>query len=314
MADEARATYEDGILLVELPLADPREAHGRCRSGPPGTSRKRRSRDRGHPGPRRRGRRRRRRADDPARRAPGPPAEGDRRLPEHDDAAGRGPGALGAARQRRALPRPHARDGGQQGLRDRAARTGRRLPRRRRGGDRAHAEDARRHAADPRPEWRSACGSTTSPATEPYLVASIHEEPDVIELSSELEALTRHIQTTFSGIIEGVPYLPEELQVAIANVDDPEALGHMIAGLAADQGRGEAGAARGAQRHQAAAAPVGDPRPRAGGDGARLEDPVRGPERDGQDPARVLAARAAEGDSEGAGRGGRDPGRDQRAA
>ena len=66
--------------------------------------------------------------------------------------------------------------------------------------------------------------------TEPYLVASIHEEPDVVELSSELEALTRHIQTTFSSIIEGVPYLPEELQIAIANVDDPEALGHMIAG------------------------------------------------------------------------------------
>ena len=52
----------------------------------------------------------------------------------------------------------------------------------------------------------------------------------MIELSSELEALTRHIQTTFSSIIEGVPYLPEELQIAIANVDDPEALGHMIAG------------------------------------------------------------------------------------
>ena len=120
-----------------------------------GTSRKRRSRDRGHPGARRRGRRRRRRADDPARRAAGPPAEGDRRLPEHDDAAGRRPGALGAARERRALPRPHARDGGQQGLRDRAARPRRRLPRRRRGRDRAHAEDARRHAADPRPEWRA---------------------------------------------------------------------------------------------------------------------------------------------------------------
>ena len=49
-------------------------------------------------------------------------------------------------------------------------------------------------------------------------------------MSSELEALTRHIQTTFSTIIEGVPYLPEELQIAVANLDDPEALGHMIAG------------------------------------------------------------------------------------
>jgi ATP-dependent Lon protease len=67
-------------------------------------------------------------------------------------------------------------------------------------------------------------------AERPYLRARIHEEPDVIELSSELEALTRNIQATFSSIIEGVPYLPEELQIAIANVDDPEALGHMIAG------------------------------------------------------------------------------------
>ncbi len=65
---------------------------------------------------------------------------------------------------------------------------------------------------------------------QPYLIARIHEEPDVLELSAELEALTRHIQNTFSSIIEGVPYLPEELQIAIANVDDPEALGHMIAG------------------------------------------------------------------------------------
>jgi ATP-dependent Lon protease len=64
----------------------------------------------------------------------------------------------------------------------------------------------------------------------PYLIARIHEEPDIIEVTPELEALTRHIQNTFSSIIEGVPYLPEELQVAVANVEDPEALGHMIAG------------------------------------------------------------------------------------
>jgi ATP-dependent Lon protease len=67
-------------------------------------------------------------------------------------------------------------------------------------------------------------------AEEPYLIARIHEEPDVIEPSPELEALTRNIQSTFSSIIEGVPYLPEELQIAVANVDDPETLGNMIAG------------------------------------------------------------------------------------
>jgi len=65
---------------------------------------------------------------------------------------------------------------------------------------------------------------------DPYLVARIHEEPDILEPSNELEALKRHIQQTFSDIIEGLPYLPEELQVAVANVEDPEVLGHMIAG------------------------------------------------------------------------------------
>jgi ATP-dependent Lon protease len=65
--------------------------------------------------------------------------------------------------------------------------------------------------------------------TDPYLVARIHEEPDVIKPTSELEALVRHVQNTFSAIIEGVPYLPEELQIAVANVDDPSMLASMIA-------------------------------------------------------------------------------------
>jgi ATP-dependent Lon protease len=68
------------------------------------------------------------------------------------------------------------------------------------------------------------------PSVDPYLIARIHEEPDVVEPTPELEALTRHVQNTFSSIIEGVPYLPEELQIAVANIDDPAALGHMIAG------------------------------------------------------------------------------------
>jgi ATP-dependent Lon protease len=67
-------------------------------------------------------------------------------------------------------------------------------------------------------------------AEEPYLVARISELPDVVEPSAELEALTRNVQNTFSQIIEGIPYLPEELQLAVANVDDPSALCHLIAG------------------------------------------------------------------------------------
>ena len=67
-------------------------------------------------------------------------------------------------------------------------------------------------------------------AEEPYLVARIEEIPDVTEESPELEALTRNVQKTFSEIIEQIPYLPEELQMAVANVDDPSALSHLIAG------------------------------------------------------------------------------------
>jgi ATP-dependent Lon protease len=65
---------------------------------------------------------------------------------------------------------------------------------------------------------------------EPYLVARIEEMPDVIEPSTELEALTRNVQTTFTQIIEAIPYLPEELQLAVANIDEPSALSHLIAG------------------------------------------------------------------------------------
>jgi ATP-dependent Lon protease len=67
-------------------------------------------------------------------------------------------------------------------------------------------------------------------AEQPYLVARIGELPDVVEDGTELEALTRNVQRTFSEIIEQIPYLPEELQMAVANIDDPAALAHLIAG------------------------------------------------------------------------------------
>jgi ATP-dependent Lon protease len=67
-------------------------------------------------------------------------------------------------------------------------------------------------------------------AQQPYLVARITELPDVVEPSAELEALTRNVQRTFSEIIEQIPYLPEELQLAVTNIEDPSALAHLIAG------------------------------------------------------------------------------------
>jgi ATP-dependent Lon protease len=65
---------------------------------------------------------------------------------------------------------------------------------------------------------------------QPYLVARVEAMPDVLQESTELEALTRNVQSTFSEIIEAIPYLPEELQLAVANLDDPSALSHLIAG------------------------------------------------------------------------------------
>ena len=66
--------------------------------------------------------------------------------------------------------------------------------------------------------------------TEPYLVAEIEEMPDVVEHTPELTALMRNVQHTFTEIIEQVPYLPEELQIMVANVEDPSVLAHLIAG------------------------------------------------------------------------------------
>ncbi|MBV9004408.1 MAG: LON peptidase substrate-binding domain-containing protein, partial [Solirubrobacterales bacterium] len=66
--------------------------------------------------------------------------------------------------------------------------------------------------------------------TEPYLMAEVVEAPDVVAQSPELTALMRNVQQTFTDIVEQVPYLPEELQIMVANVDDPSALSHLIAG------------------------------------------------------------------------------------
>jgi len=66
--------------------------------------------------------------------------------------------------------------------------------------------------------------------TEPYLTARVTELPDVLQEGPELTALMRNVQQTFSRIIEEVPYLPEELQMAVANLEDASALSHVIAG------------------------------------------------------------------------------------
>ena len=65
--------------------------------------------------------------------------------------------------------------------------------------------------------------------TDPYLVGEFVELPDEIDETKEVEALTRNVQGLFARIIGLVPYLPEELQLAAANVEDPSALCHLVA-------------------------------------------------------------------------------------
>ena len=64
---------------------------------------------------------------------------------------------------------------------------------------------------------------------DPYLLGEFVEVPDRLEETKEVEALTRNVQTLFAQIVGLAPYLPEELQMAAANVDDPSALCHLVA-------------------------------------------------------------------------------------
>jgi len=67
-------------------------------------------------------------------------------------------------------------------------------------------------------------------ATEPYLSAEVVELPDVVVTTTpELTALMRNVQQTFTNIASELPYLPEELQIMVANVEDPTTLSHLIA-------------------------------------------------------------------------------------
>jgi ATP-dependent Lon protease len=64
---------------------------------------------------------------------------------------------------------------------------------------------------------------------DPYLVGEFVEVPDEVEETPEVEALTRNAQMLFGRVIAAVPYLPDELELAAANVDDPNALSYLVA-------------------------------------------------------------------------------------
>jgi ATP-dependent Lon protease len=64
---------------------------------------------------------------------------------------------------------------------------------------------------------------------DPYLTAEFSPLADELHETREVEALTRNVQSLFARVIALVPYLPEELQLAAANVEDPSALCHLVA-------------------------------------------------------------------------------------
>jgi ATP-dependent Lon protease len=64
---------------------------------------------------------------------------------------------------------------------------------------------------------------------EPFLTARVHDLKDEVTDPTEVEALQRNLVSVYLKIVQLVPYLPEELQMAAVNIDDPATLGYFIA-------------------------------------------------------------------------------------
>jgi ATP-dependent Lon protease len=64
---------------------------------------------------------------------------------------------------------------------------------------------------------------------DPYPTGEFSQLADVATESREVEALTRTVQNQFGRVVELVPTLPDELQLAAANIDDPGMLTYLVA-------------------------------------------------------------------------------------
>jgi ATP-dependent Lon protease len=64
---------------------------------------------------------------------------------------------------------------------------------------------------------------------DPYLVGEFEDLPDEPGGEKETEALARNVEALFTRIISLVPYLPDELQLAAANAENPSGLANLIA-------------------------------------------------------------------------------------
>ncbi len=64
---------------------------------------------------------------------------------------------------------------------------------------------------------------------QPYLVAEFDQLSDIEVEGKQVDALRSNLLNVFSKIVDLVPYLPEELEMAAANVEDPGPLAFLIA-------------------------------------------------------------------------------------
>ena len=137
----------------------------------------------------------------------------------------------------------------------------------------------------------------------PFLQARVEEVDDMLPEAGDLEAeaLERNASTLFRQVVELSPFLPDELAARGAERHRPRpARGCRRGHAAVAQHAAQAGAARDGVREGAAGPAGGCPHQGSRGARAGLEDPVAGGVRGRQGPARVLPARAAQGDPEGA--------------
>ena len=132
---------------------------------------------------------------------------------------------------------------------------------------------------------------------DPYLVGEFEALPDVNDDTPEVEALTRNVQGLFAQIIGLAPYMPAELQLAATNVDDPSALAHLVASTLRTiptEERQELLEQTDVEQRLRRVSAILAARPRCSS--SARKDPVAGAVGDGEGPARVFPAPAAEGD------------------
>ncbi|OGL41865.1 MAG: endopeptidase La [Candidatus Schekmanbacteria bacterium RIFCSPHIGHO2_02_FULL_38_11] len=63
----------------------------------------------------------------------------------------------------------------------------------------------------------------------PYFKGKIKTVDDVFETSKEMDALKAALVNNFSNLISKIPYLPEELQIMVMNIEDPGRIADLVA-------------------------------------------------------------------------------------